>query len=85
MPGFSTILWISYIILATLCFIGNYDKDQSQVSGVKEAKSLSILGEKYFNQGKYAEAGPLYKRSLEIYEKAFGPHHSYVGISLNNL
>lgn len=85
MPGFSTILWISYIILATLCFIWNYDKDHSHVSGVKEAKSLSILGEKYFNQGKYAEAEPLYKQSLKIMEKALGPHHPEVGNTLNNL
>ncbi|CAN0583074.1 unnamed protein product, partial [Laminaria digitata] len=36
-------------------------------------------------QGNYAEAGPLYKRSLAIYEKALGPEHPSVARSLNNL
>ncbi|CAN0589164.1 unnamed protein product, partial [Laminaria digitata] len=33
----------------------------------------------------YAEAGPLYKRSLAIKEKALGPEHPSVATSLNNL
>jgi tetratricopeptide (TPR) repeat protein len=36
-------------------------------------------------QGHYAEAEPLYKRGLAIREKALGPHHPSVGISLSNL
>ncbi|CAN0516221.1 unnamed protein product [Laminaria digitata] len=36
-------------------------------------------------QGNYAEAGPLYKRSLAIYEKALGSEHPSVATSLNNL
>ncbi|CAN0560911.1 unnamed protein product, partial [Laminaria digitata] len=36
-------------------------------------------------QGNYAEAGPLYKRTLAIYEKALGPEHPSVATSLNNL
>ncbi|CAN0591431.1 unnamed protein product, partial [Laminaria digitata] len=36
-------------------------------------------------QGNYAEAGPLYKRSLAIDEKALGPDHPFVAISLNGL
>ncbi|CAN0535323.1 unnamed protein product, partial [Laminaria digitata] len=36
-------------------------------------------------QGNYAEAGPLYKRSLAIDEKALGPEHPNVATSLNNL
>ncbi|CAN0398781.1 unnamed protein product, partial [Laminaria digitata] len=36
-------------------------------------------------QGNYAEAGPLYKRSLAIREKALGPEHPDVAMSLNNL
>ncbi|CAN0543301.1 unnamed protein product, partial [Laminaria digitata] len=36
-------------------------------------------------QGNYAEAGPLYKRSLAIKEKALGPEHPSVATSLNNL
>ena len=36
-------------------------------------------------QGKYAEAEPLYQRALEIREKALGPEHPDVALSLNNL
>ncbi len=36
------------------------------------------------NQGKYAEAEPLYKRSLAIREKALGPQHPDVAQSLEN-
>ena len=39
----------------------------------------------YTDQGRYAEAEPLYKRSLAISEKALGPDHPDVGTSLNNL
>jgi tetratricopeptide (TPR) repeat protein len=36
-------------------------------------------------QGRYAEAEPLYQRSLAIDEKALGPDHPSVATSLNNL
>ena len=36
-------------------------------------------------QGQYAQAEPLYKRSLAIWEKALGPDHPDVATSLNNL
>ncbi|CAM9878567.1 unnamed protein product, partial [Laminaria digitata] len=36
-------------------------------------------------QGDYTEAGPLYKRSLAIKEKALGPEHPSVATSINNL
>jgi tetratricopeptide (TPR) repeat protein len=39
----------------------------------------------YQTQGRYAEAEPLYERSLAIREKALGPEHPDVGGSLNNL
>ncbi len=38
----------------------------------------------YKNQGKYAEAEPLYKRALAIFEKPLGPEHSDVAQSLEN-
>ena len=37
------------------------------------------------DQGRYAEAEPLYKRALAIREKALGPDHPDVADSLNNL
>ena len=47
--------------------------------------SLNNLAELHRVQGKYAEAEPLYKRSLAILEKALGPEHPHVATSLNNL
>ena len=49
------------------------------------AASLNNLAEIYRKQGKYAQAEPLYKRSLAIMEKALGPEHPSVATSLNNL
>ncbi len=48
------------------------------------ATSLNNLAELYRTQGKYADAEPLYKRSLAIYEKALGPEHPHVATSLEN-
>jgi tetratricopeptide (TPR) repeat protein len=39
----------------------------------------------YKSQGRYADAEPLYERSLAIYEKALGRDHAYVATSLGNL
>ena len=49
------------------------------------ARSLNDLAELYRAQGKYAEAEPLYKRSLAISEKALGPEHPDVATSLENM
>ena len=35
--------------------------------------------------GRHAEAEPLYRRSLAIYERSYGPHHPDVAADLNNL
>ena len=47
--------------------------------------SLNNLAALYRYQGRYADAEPLYKRSLAIREKALGPEHPDVAYSLNNL
>ena len=47
--------------------------------------SLNNLAGLYQHQGRYADAEPLYKRSLAIYEKALGPDHPDVARSLNDL
>ena len=39
----------------------------------------------FFNAGKYREAEPLYERALAIWEKALGPDHTDVALSLKNL
>ena len=49
------------------------------------ATSLNNLAALYRAQGKYAQAEPLYRRSLAIREKALGPEHPDVAGSLNNL
>ena len=49
------------------------------------ATSLNNLAALYKEQGRYADAEPLYKRALAIDEKAVGPDHPDVATSLNNL
>jgi len=39
------------------------------------AQSLNNLAELYRDQGKYAEAEPLYQQALAIYEQLLGPNH----------
>ncbi len=48
------------------------------------AASLNNLAALYEVQGNYAEAEPLYQRSLAIQEKALGPEHPDVATSLEN-
>jgi CHAT domain-containing protein len=49
------------------------------------ALSLNNIALLYNNQGKYAEAEPLYKHALEIQENSLGPEHPAVALSLNNI
>ena len=49
------------------------------------ATSLKNLAELYHVQGKYADAEPIYQRSLAIKEKVLGSEHPSVATSLNNL
>ena len=49
------------------------------------ATSVNNLGLLYYNQGQYAQAEPLLNRSLAIMEKALGPDHPDVAVSLENL
>ncbi len=48
------------------------------------AASLGGVAALYHAQGRYAEAEPLYQRSLAIWEKALGPEHPDVATSLEN-
>ena len=48
-------------------------------------RDLNNLAALYCTQGQYAQAEPLYKRALAIWEKALGPDHPDVATSLNNL
>jgi tetratricopeptide (TPR) repeat protein len=49
------------------------------------ATSLGNIALNYNAQGRYAEAEPLLKRSLAIYEQALGPEHPSVAQSLSNI
>jgi tetratricopeptide (TPR) repeat protein len=57
----------------------------SVAQGVDEANRLNEQALQFYQQGRYADAEPLYKRSLAIYEKALGPDHPGVATSLDNL
>ncbi len=48
------------------------------------AINLNNLGFLYQAQGRYAEAGSLYRRALAIREKALGSEHPSVAASLEN-
>ncbi len=48
------------------------------------ATDLNNVAELYRAQGDYAEAEPLYKRSLAIREKALGPEHPNVVTTLED-
>ncbi len=49
------------------------------------ADPLNNLAIIYFEQGRYAEAEPLYQRALRIREQRLGPEHPRVAYPLNNL
>jgi tetratricopeptide (TPR) repeat protein len=49
------------------------------------AAVLSNLADLYYTQGKYAQAEPLYQRSLAIREKALGLDHPDVATSLERM
>ena len=76
------------------CWLG-YNRIGNRLRKVREkalgpdhpdvAESLDNLGLLYTGQARYADAEPLYKRSLVITEKALGPTHAEVGTILNNL
>ncbi len=47
-------------------------------------QSINNLAALYHVQGRYADAEPLYKRTLAILEKALGPEHPNVATGLEN-
>jgi hypothetical protein len=49
------------------------------------AQSQNNLAGLYDKQGRYADAEPLYKRALAVFEKSLGPDHPNVALTLNNL
>ncbi len=63
--------------LAALEEAENFGPDDERL-----ATSLNNLASLYKTQGKYAEAEPLYQRSLAIWEKFSGPENSFVSSAL---
>ena len=55
--------------------------EQKELTSQKISKSIDV----FMDQGKLDEAEPLIRRDLAISEKALGPDHPHVAITLNNL
>ena len=47
--------------------------------------SLRNVGNVYAKEGRCSDARQLYKTSLQIFEKAFGPDHPYIPLVLDEL
>ena len=52
---------------------------------IEEAAKLRQQARQLYQQARYADAEPFYKRSLAIREKALGTEHPDVGVALNDL
>ncbi len=77
--------------------LGDYKEAQSWLEKLlhlrqkKTTKTIELalaqneLAHLYYNMGKYAEAQPLYNRSLEIREKSLGKYHPEVAATMDNL
>src|SRR5262245_138444 len=61
------------------------NSDRAFGQSLEEAARLNQEAIQLFDQGRYADAEPLYKRSLAIQEKTLGPNHPNVASLLNNL
>ena len=48
------------------------------------AESLNNLGWLYHQHGNHGRAESLYRRAIEIWERALGPDHAYVAACLEN-
>jgi Tetratricopeptide repeat/CHAT domain len=73
------------VVIALLMLTASNSPRQARAQGVDELASLGAKVSQLYSQGRYAEAEPLRKRALAIYEKALGPNHPDVAITLNNL
>ena len=61
------------------------DREAARRDHPDVATSLNNLALLYESMGRYAEAEPLFRHSLEIREKRLGPDRPAVATSLNNL
>ena len=55
------------------------------MSHLASSAHRSVPARVYTEEGRYADADPLYKRALATWKKALGPDHPDVAQSVNNL
>jgi hypothetical protein len=68
------------LLYATLVIAEDFEADDHRL-----IMTLECLAEVIFRQHRYAQAEPVCKRVIMIYERKFGPEHSDVGVFTNNL
>ncbi|MCS6316791.1 MAG: tetratricopeptide repeat protein, partial [Nitrospira sp.] len=61
------------------------EAEQVGFDAARVAAAANNLGLLYHDQGRLAEAQPLYARALAIWEQQLGPEHEDVAAALNNL
>lgn len=76
-------LLIAVLAGFTLCSMGC--ASPARADTLDEAIELSNAAGLHRDRGEYAQALPLYQRSLSIIEQLFGPEHPAVAVALNNL
>src|SRR5262249_47616791 len=75
---------VAIVLTGLTCGIALAGAAQAQ-RNEDDAAALTAEARRLHQAGRYAEAEPLYKRTLAIREKALGPDHPDVSTSLNNL
>ena len=75
---------VAIVLTGLTCWIALAGAAQAQ-RNEDDAAALTAEARRLHQAGRYAEAEPLYKRTLAIREKALGPDHPDVGTSLNYL
>jgi len=72
----------SVLLFALALVIASIGHVASVSAQIDEAAALKEQAQKLFDERRYADAEPLFKRSLEILEKFYGRDHLYVASSL---
>jgi len=74
----------AFFSLGLMFFVSGIDAaDGESLAEQAEAMNRSVMV--LYDDGQYAEAIPLALQALEIRERALGPEHPNVAVSLNNL
>src|SRR5260370_773531 len=81
LPRVRSLLWATLVALA----IGLPLPTTAADDPLAEGRQLNQRALALYQQDRYADAEPLFKRALAIREKALGTNHPLVATSLNNL